>query len=392
MFTLKDSRPVWAEINLNHLAHNIKEVRRLVGRDVVITAVVKADAYGHGALLSAKTLLDNGGDRLAVATLSEAMELRKAGIKAEILILGYTPSYQSNSIIENGITQTIYNLQGAKALSDEAKKLGKTAKIHLKIDTGMGRLGFLSQEVSIKEIIEIINLPNIYVEGIFSHFAKADEKDKDFSIQQYERFIRVINDLKKADIEIPIKHIANSASIIDMPGYNLDMVRAGIMLYGLYPSDEVNKGRVELKPVMTLKATISNIKTVPKGVGISYGHKFVTDKTYKIGTLPIGYADGFTRLLTSKGEVSIKGKRVPIIGSICMDQCMVDASDFEDVNVGDEVILFGDGSMNEPIADELASSLGTVNYEIVCMISRRVPRVYIKDNRIVCIKDYLSSL
>lgn len=392
MFTLKDSRPVWAEINLNHLAHNIKEVRRLVGRDVVITAVVKADAYGHGALLSAKTLLDNGGDRLAVATLSEAMELRKAGIKAEILILGYTPSYQSNSIIENGITQTIYNLQGAKALSDEAKKLGKTAKIHLKIDTGMGRLGFLSQEVSIKKIIEIINLPNIYVEGIFSHFAKADEKDKDFSIQQYERFIRVINDLKKADIEIPIKHIANSASIIDMPEYNLDMVRAGIMLYGLYPSDEVNKGRVELKPVMTLKATISNIKTVPKGVGISYGHKFVTDKTYKIGTLPIGYADGFTRLLTSKGEVSIKGKRVPIIGSICMDQCMVDASDFEDVNVGDEVILFGDGSMNEPIADELASSLGTVNYEIVCMISRRVPRVYIKDNRIVCIKDYLSSL
>lgn len=390
MITLEDLRPVWAEINLDHLAHNIKEVRRLVGREAIVTAVVKADAYGHGAVLVANTILDNGGDRLAVATLSEAMELRKAGIKAETLILGHTPIYQSKRIIENGLTQTIYNLQDAKVLSDNAKGLKMTAKIHLKIDTGMGRLGFLPDKASIDEIKEIFKLPNIYVEGIFSHFAKADEKDKSYSVLQYEKFNWIISELKKVGIEIPIKHIANSASIIDLPEYNLDMVRAGIMLYGLYPSHEVNKSIVKLKPAMTLKTRISNVKTVSEGVGIGYGHKFVTDKTSKIGTLPIGYADGYTRLLTKKAEVSVKGKRTPIIGSICMDQCMIDISSFEGINIGDEVILFGDGSMNEPTADELANSLGTVNYEIVCMVSRRVPRVYIKNEEIVYIKDYLG--
>lgn len=390
MISLKDFRPVWVEINLDNLAHNLREVRRLVGAKVIITSVIKADGYGHGAVVIAKTLLDNGNDRFAVATLSEAIELRKSGIKEDILILGYTPEYQDKFILENNITQTIYNIDDAKAISEVAKQLGKTAKIHLKIDTGMGRLGFLPEADSIEEIVNIFKLPNLYVEGIFSHFAKADEANKEPTIIQFERFNWVIKELEKKDIKIPIKHIANSAAIIDLPEYYLDMVRAGIMLYGLYPSEQVKKDKVNLKPVMTLKASISNVKTVKAGEGISYGHKFVTDSITKIATLPIGYADGFTRLLNHKAKVSIKGKRVPIVGNICMDQCMANVSSLENVKIGDTVTLFGDGSMDEPSVDEIADILGTISYEIVCMISKRVPRVYIKNNKIIYIKDYLD--
>ncbi len=389
LVSLKDFRPVWTEINLDNLAHNIREVRRLVGEKVIITSVIKADAYGHGAAAITKTLLDNGSDRFAVATLSEAIELRKSGVNSHILILGYTPKYQSRFVVENDITQTIYNVEDAIAISEVAKYLGKTAKIHLKIDTGMGRLGFLPEEASINKIIEIFKLTNIYVEGIFSHFARADEANKESTIKQFNKFNWILKELKKNGIEIPIKHIANSAAIIDMPEYHLDMVRAGIMLYGLYPSNFVNKEKVLLKPVMTLKADISNVKVVKSGEGISYGHSYITNKTTKIATLPIGYADGFTRLLNNKVEVNIKGKKVPIIGNICMDQCMADITDIEDVKIGDEAVIFGDGAMNEPSADDIARTLGTINYEIVCMVSKRVPRVYMKNNEIVSIKDYL---
>lgn len=389
MVSLKDFRPVWTEINLDNLAHNIREVRRLVDEKVIITSVIKADAYGHGAAAITRTLLDNGSDRFAVATLSEAIELRKSGVNSHILILGYTPKYQSRLVVENDITQTIYNVEDAEAISQVAKCLGKTARIHLKIDTGMGRLGFLPEEASVNKIIEIFKLTNIHVEGIFSHFAKADESNKESTIKQFDKFNWILKELKKNGIEIPIKHIANSAAIIDMPEYHLDMVRAGIMLYGLYPSDFVNKEKVVLKPVMTLKADISNVKVVKAGEGISYGHSYVTNKTTKIATLPIGYADGFTRLLNGKAEVSIKGKRVPIVGNICMDQCMADVSDIDDVKIGDEAVIFGDGAMNEPSADDIARTLGTINYEIICMVSKRVPRVYMKNNEIVSIKDYL---
>lgn len=381
---------MWAEINLDNLAHNVREVRRLVGEKVIITSVIKADAYGHGATAIAKTLSDNGSDRLAVATLSEAIELRKSGITDDILILGYTPRYQDKFIIESNITQTIYNMEDAKALSEIAKDLGRTAKIHLKIDTGMGRLGFLPEADSIEKIANIFKLPNLYIEGIFSHFARADEANKEHTMIQFEKFNWVLKELKRIGIEIPIKHIANSAAIIDLPECHLDMVRAGIMLYGLYPSDYVNKDKVNLKPVMTLKASISNIKTVKAGEGISYGHSFVTNKTTKIATLPIGYADGLTRLLNHKAKASIKGKRVPIVGSICMDQCMVDVTNLDDVKIGDEAILFGTGRMNEPSIDDVARILGTINYEIVCMVSKRVPRVYLENNEILYIRDYLA--
>ncbi|HEY8363003.1 MAG TPA: alanine racemase [Tissierellaceae bacterium] len=388
MNALDEIRPAWAEINLDNLAHNIREVRRLTRKDAMVTAVIKANGYGHGAPEIAKTFLENGADRLAVAVLSEAIELRKSGITAPILILGYTPPTLFDKVVEYDIIQTIYNYNDAKALSEVAGKLNKKATIHIKIDSGMGRIGFLPNDDSVEEIIKISKLPNIYVEGMFTHFAKADYKDKSYTKTQFERFSWVAKKLEERGLNIPIKHVSNSAAIIDMPELNLDMVRAGIIIYGLKPSDEVQLDKIDLKPAMALKARISHVKTVPKGTGISYGQIFVTERESKIATIPIGYADGFCRLLTGKAEVSVKGKRAKIVGKICMDQCMIDVTDIEDVKVGDEVVIFG-YEEGHPHVDELAEKLGTINYEVVCMVSRRVPRVYISNGKIVKVVDYV---
>lgn len=382
-------RPVWAEINLDNLAHNMREVRRVTDENSLVTAVVKANAYGHGSVVVSEVFLKNGADRLAVATLSEAIELRKAGIKAPILILGYTPDSQHSLAMEYEIIETVYNLENVRKLSQIAVQNNRMAKIHLKVDSGMGRIGFLPNEESIDLIVKIYSLPNIEVEGIFTHFAKADEVDKSYTKIQFNRFKWVVDNLIERGIDIPIVHCANSAAIIDMPEYNLDMVRGGIMIYGLYPSKKVNCKKVDLKPAMTLKATISNIKEVPEGFGISYGQIFRTSKKSKIATIPIGYADGYSRLLTGKTTMCIKGIKAPLVGRICMDQCMLDVTDVDDVEIGDEVILFGDGSNNTPHIDEIAEALGTINYEVVCMVSRRVPRVYLKDGKVVKYVNYL---
>lgn len=386
---LDSTRPVWAEINLDDLAHNIKEVIRITKDNTIVTAVVKADAYGHGAIMAAKTFLENGADRLAVATLSEAIELRKAKIQAPILVLGYTPNFQLKNVIKNNIVQTIYTYEQGLEISKIAKESDAIATVHIKLDTGMGRIGFKSEKETISEIIEIYKLPNIKIEGMYTHFAIADEKDKTGTRKQMERYNFIIEQLKEKGIEIPIKHVSNSAATIDLKECNMNMVRAGIMLYGLYPSKDVNTESVNLKPAMTLKACISNVKTVEAGTGISYGHIYITDKTTKVGTLPLGYADGYTRMLTEKAEAGIKGKRVPVIGRICMDQCMIDITNVDNVNIGDEVILFGNGDNNSPHIDEIAEKLGTINYEVVCMISRRVPRVYVKNGKVIYVKDYL---
>ncbi|NLV88392.1 MAG: alanine racemase [Tissierellia bacterium] len=389
MYTLDETRPVWAEINLDNLAHNIREVRRLTRKDALVTAVVKANGYGHGSIEIAQTFLDNGADRLAVAVLTEAIELRRAGFKVPILVLGYTPTTLFEKVIQYDISQTIYNYDDAKILSEKAVKLNKEVAVHIKIDSGMGRIGFLSNDEAIEEILRISKLPNLYLEGIFTHFAKADEVDKSHAMTQFKKFTSVVDKLKERGLDIPIKHASNSAAIIDLPDFNLNMVRAGIMIYGLKPSDDVKLDRVDLKPAMTLKARISHLKTVPRGTGISYGQIFVTERESKIATIPIGYADGFTRLLTEKAEVYINGKRAKIVGKICMDQCMIDVTDIEDVKIGDEVILFGYGKEGYPHVDEVAEKLGTINYEIVCMVGRRVPRVYISNEKIVKIVDYL---
>lgn len=389
MRNMEETRPVWLEINLDNLAYNFREIRKIVNEKAMIMAVIKANGYGHKYIELATMYKENGADRLAVAALTEAIELRHASIPGPLMVLGYTPTSQFNMVLENDIIQCIYNYLDACELSKEAVKQGKTAKVHIKIDSGMSRIGFLPSEESIEDIIKISKLPNIEIEGIFTHFAKADEVDKTFTQLQYERFNSVVIELENRGINIPIKHVSNSATIIDLPEYNLDMVRPGIILYGYYPSDEVNKEAINLKPAMTLKAKISNIKTLPDKTGISYGHIFSTKRQSKIATIPLGYADGYSRSLSGKASAHIGGIRVPLVGRVCMDQLMLDVTEVESVNIGDEVVLFGQGNEGYPHVDEIASLLGTINYEVVCMMGRRIPRVYIKEGKVLSIKDYL---
>lgn len=387
----KLSRPVWAEINLDNLSHNIREVRRVTKSDTLVTAVIKADGYGHGAVEIAKTLLDNGADRLAVATLSEAIQLRQKFQNIEILILGYTPSDSFEELLKYNITQTIYSFDQAKDLDDMAAMSGKIQKIHIKLDTGMNRLGMKICDETIFDIEKINELPNIYIEGIFTHFAVADEIDKDYTYRQVEKFNYIIEKLQNRDIHIPIKHVSNSAAIIDLPELNYNMVRAGIMLYGLYPSDDVDKTKVDLREVMSLKARLSHVKEVEEGAGVSYGLKYKTDKRETIGTLPIGYADGFTRLYSFSANGIICGEKRPLVGRICMDQCMINLTGI-DAKEGDEVILFGKKEGISISIDEVAKYINTINYEVVCMINKRVPRVYTSKGSIVKIRDYILDL
>lgn len=381
-------RPVWAEINLDNLAHNIKEIKR-VTKATEIIGVVKADAYGHGALDIAPTLLENGVTRLAVAVLNEAVELRRGGIQCPIMILGYTPPNLIDLLIKYDIEQTVYSYDLAKKISEKALEENKIGKIHIAFDTGMGRIGFLPREEDISEVERISKLPNIKIEGIYSHFSTADEKDKNYTYEQLKKFNWFYNILQKRGIQINIRHIANSAAIIDMPETHFEAVRPGVILYGYYPSEEVDKTKVYLKPVMSLKTNIVHLKKVPIGEYISYGRKFRTERESIIGTLPVGYADGYTRSLGEDAKVIINGKLVPVVGRICMDQCMVDLTNVPDVNLGDEVILMGEDSELKMTADELASILGTINYEVLCMISRRVPRVYVKDKKVIKIRSYV---
>ncbi len=381
-------RPAWAEINLDHLKHNIKEVKKAVGKSTIVCAVIKADGYGHGAVDIARTLLDNGADRFAVAILSEAIQLRKAGLDVPILVLGYTPDEHAGLILDYSLTQTVYSLDQARFFSKVAGAMNRTMLIHVIVDTGMSRLGFQATEEELSVVKKVFKLDNIYVEGIYTHFAIADIKDKAFTYKQYNQFKNFTSELEKEGFNIEIKHVSNSAAIIDIPEMNLDMVRAGIMLYGLYPSKEVNKEKIILKPVMTLKTKVAHSKKLPAGRGVSYGLIYKTKEESNIVTLPIGYADGFTRMLTNKAEVTIKGVKLPVIGKICMDQSMVDATGIEVIR-GDEVIIFGEDEKKVNTADTLAAKLGTINYEIVCMVGRRVPRVYLEDNTIVKVRDYV---
>ncbi len=385
------TRPVWAEINLDNLAHNIREVRRVTRPESKVTAVIKADGYGHGAAVIGRTLLENGADRFAVATLSEAIQLRKCYPDTEILVLGYTPAELADRVIEHRLIQTLYSLDTAMAFSDRAVASGTRVKIHIKLDTGMSRIGLQATLETVDAILAISNLPGVDLEGMYTHFATADETDKTFTHQQAAKYQWVIDELAKKDFSFAVKHVSNSAAIIDLPEYNHDMVRAGIMLYGLYPSDDVNLKGVELKEVMTLKARISHVKDLEPGRGVSYGLKYVTETTEKIATLPIGYADGYTRMLTNKSQVLVQGKRVPVVGRICMDQCMINVTGL-DVKPGDIVTLFGGDEPDKIWINEVAAWLGTINYEVVCMIDKRVPRVYTQAGEICQVRDYVLEL
>lgn len=383
-------RPAWVEVDLDKIIDNIREIRKITDKKAEITAVIKANAYGHGSCILAPLLEKNGADRFAVAELDEAIELRRNGIIKPILVLGTILPDQAEEAVLYGIDITIFDYEIAKAFSDEAMKQHRNIRVHIKIDSGMGRIGYKPTQESITEIIKISRLPNIIMEGIFTHFATADCKNKNYTNMQYQQFKYICDELIKEGVNINTHHCANSATIIDLPQYHWDMVRAGIILYGLAPSNEVDISKTKLKPAMSFKCKIMHIKKIHANDSISYGRKFIADKDCLIATLPVGYADGYTRMLSGKNvQVLINGKRANIVGNICMDQCMVDITDIPEARVGDEVVLFGTQKNEQILSDELAEKLNTINYEIVCMMARRLPRIYIKDNKITFYKNYL---
>ena len=380
MFLIQKGIPmrVWKEIKLDAVKNNVKNIRGLLKDGTRLLAVIKADAYGHGAVEVAKSLLfDGGADYFGVATYGEAEQLRRAGINTPVLILGAVFGDEYAELVKDNITLTVFDFDTAKKLSDTAKKLGKTAKIHIKIDTGMARIGFLPSEDAVEEIIKISKLDGIEIEGMFSHFAKADEADKMPTRVQFEKFMFIKNELLKRGIKIPICHICNSAGIIDFPEYHLDMVRSGIITYGYYPSDFVNKDALKLESAMSFKSRVVHIKTVEAGTSVSYGGTFTAKEKMKIATVSAGYADGYNRLLSNKADVIINGERCRVLGRVCMDQLMVDATHLKNINLGDEVILFGKSGNNTVTVEETAEIIGTINYEVLCSLSKRVPGVYI---------------
>ena len=367
---------VYARINKDALFHNISEIRRKAGSSVKIAAVIKADAYGHGALETAR-VIDSVADCYAVAVMEEAVSLRENGIKKPIMILGHTSPYFYDDALRYDIALTVYSEDAAVMLSERAARHGRAGKIHIALDTGMSRIGFPLGSESVSAIKRISMLPCIEIEGVFSHFATADEKNKDFSLLQLSRFDEMCENLKRAGVNIPLRHICNSAGIMELPHCHYEMVRAGIILYGLYPSDEVDKSIISVKPALELKSHVVNLKTVPAGTGISYGQTYITQKEAKIATIPVGYADGYPRLLSNKGRVLIRGRFAPITGRVCMDQFMVDVTDIPGASMMDEVTLIGRDGENEITADEIARLSDTINYEIVCGIGKRVPRIFV---------------
>ena len=374
---MKEYRRICANISLKALEHNLDAIHGCIERDTKIIAVVKADGYGHGAVPLAEVMAqreDIWG--YAVATPEEAEELYSNGIKKPILILGYTFPEYDEQIVKEGLRPAVFSLERAKQLSEEAVCQNKDCKIHIKLDTGMSRIGFQVTEQSADEIAQIAALPNIIIEGIFTHFSKADETDKTFTRKQADTYEQMLTWLKDRQIEIPIHHVSNSAGIVDLPEYNKDIVRAGIILYGLWPSDEVEKNNINLQPLLSLKSHVVHVKELEPGRIISYGGTFEVEKTMQIATVPVGYADGYPRSLSNKGYVLMHGKRAAICGRVCMDQMMVDVSEIPDVKPGDEVTLIGTDGAETITMEELGDMSGRFNYELACDLNKRIPRIY----------------
>lgn len=373
---------IQAEIDLDAMTYNLEHIKKNLKPGTKIIAVLKADGYGHGAVpLAQKIQKEPEVWGIAVATVEEGLELREAGISKPILILGYTYQEDYGKIADMDFRPAVFKLSMAKELSKAALEAGKTLKIHIKIDTGMTRIGYRDVKKDVPEILEISKLPGLEVEGIFTHFARADEKDKTPAVIQYQKFQEFIQALEQEGLHIPMKHCSNSAGIIRMKEANLDAVRAGIILYGLYPSPDVEKKPVPLKPLMSLKSHIAYIKTVEPGAQISYGGLFTTVRETRVATIPVGYADGYPRGLSNKGSVLIRGKRAPILGRVCMDQFMVDVTDIPDAEELDQVTLLGRDGKDSITMEELGDLSGRFNYEFACCISKRVPRVYFESKQ-----------
>ena len=375
----------WAEISLDAITHNFHEIKNKIGGEAKICCVVKADGYGHGAVELAHIYEQLGADFFAVSNIDEGIELRDSGCSLPILILGYTPVKDAVRLAEYNISQAVFSAEYGRALSNECEKNNVSVKIHIKADTGMSRIGFMCQQFprddySIKEIYDACKLPRLTLEGLFTHFCVSDETEdgRGFTETQYNNFTHVRHEMEKLGLKIPVCHCSNSGAIEDYSDTYCDMVRAGIILYGLAPSGKL-QGRLDLIPAMTLKTSVAYVKELKKGATISYGRTFTAEKDMKIATVPIGYADGYIRANAADGYMLINGQKAKIVGRICMDQTMLDVTDLDYVEQGDEVIVFGKGVSGEPTADLLAKNTGTINYEVVCLVGKRVPRIYYKN-------------
>lgn len=372
-------RPAWVEINLSNLDYNIKNIKvKAAGRQLI--GVIKADAYGHGSEEVARVLAENGVTIFAVATLQEAIVLRQAGfIQQEIIMLGLTPDLYADTIAEYDITPVTCSFSNAKAISDAAEKTGKVVKGLIAVDTGMGRIGYQPYDpAAIEDVKKMTKLSNFRIKGMFSHFSTADALDKTYTHGQEKKYADFYAALTAAGVEVPFRTLSNSAAIMEVPTAYYDAVRPGIILYGLYPSDEVNKKELDIKPVMSVKANIVHLKEVGEDFSVGYGRKFISRRPSKIATLALGYADGYPRPFSAYGRVIVNGVYAPLAGNICMDQCMVDVTDVPNVKVGDECIIVGSDGKNTILADEIASATGTINYEIACAFGQRLPKVYVK--------------
>lgn len=388
-----DKYQSYIEIDLNRLENNFKEIKKISGASKV-AAVLKANGYGLGAVTLSKELEKLGIDYICVSSLNEAMELRAEYIYKPILVLGYVKEDMFDILVQNRIDATIYNFDQCYKLNEAAKKLNTVVDIHVKIDTGMGRLGFLiddeNMDSTIENIIKIYNLSNIHLKGIFTHLSDADGYEKGFTKGQYEKFNNVIDILKENNVEIPIKHIANDAGSIVFD-YNMDMIRMGIGLYGYYSAPIVKRAsKINIEEIASFFTTVSNVKYLDKDETIGYNRTFITEKKTKIATIAIGYADGYPYSLSNKGYVLIKGKKAKILGKVCMDQTMVDISDIEDVKIGDAVLLYGHDKDNYLPIYDVADKANTIIYDLICRLSMRVPRIYIRDDEIVKVVNYLE--
>lgn len=372
-------RPVWAEINLSNLDYNIKQIKNKIG-DREMIGVIKADAYGHGSVKVAEVLRANGCKAFAIATLQEAITLREAGAKEEIIMLGLTPDMYAETVVKYDITPVVCSSQNASALAAEAKKAGKTVNALIAVDTGMGRIGYLADDPvsAVSDIKKIVALENFKLQGIFSHMSTADSFDKTYSHGQEAKFNSFYEALVAAGIDVPFRTLANSASVMELPSVYFDACRPGIILYGCYPSDEVDINELSIKPVMSVKANIVHLKEVPADFSVGYGRRFISKRPSKIATIALGYADGYPRPYSQNAKVIINGTVAPIAGNICMDQCMIDVTDVPDVKLGDEVIVMGSDGVHSITADYIAKATGTINYEICCAFGQRLPKVYVK--------------
>ena len=379
-------RHTWVEVNLDAISHNLHAFRQHLPRQTKLMAVVKADGYGHGAIPIALEALAGGASYLGVATLDEALELRGAGIDAPILVLGYTsPSFVEVAVLNN-ITLTVFNMDVVNTLNQVTQRLKVHAKVHLKVDTGMGRIGVRTHEECLSLVSALNKSPLVEIEGVFTHFSRADEEDSAYSEEQHHTFIRVIQSLQQT---IPLVHCSNSAAGIMFPKWGYNMIRLGISLYGQYPSSYTKGKGIQLIEAFSLKSRVSYVKNVPKGAAISYGATHRTQDKASIASIPIGYADGYSRALSNHGKALIRGKQVPIVGRVCMDQSMIDISSLSDCSVGEEVVLIGQQGDATITVDDMAQWLQTINYEVTCMISKRVPRLYKKNGNVVWTKNYL---